>query len=192
MTKRDILVCAAIALSSGFIGALLVRSFPPIQGVFAAGSWSARKFYLTKAAVTGDKPLTACAVGYHMANLAEVFNPSTLQYDTTLGYQEADSGSGPPWYQWGWIRTGRGKDAGVSAATGGGMQNCSLWTSNSHSNGGSAVSLDNWYDGQDPNRRVALDNQILPWTTRRITVGGSNNDQRSFCDVPLKVWCVQD
>ena len=65
-----------------------------------------REFYLTKTSFDGAHALTACASGFHMASLWEIFNVSVLEYDTSLGFTSADSGFGPPTVQNGWIRTG--------------------------------------------------------------------------------------
>ena len=75
-----------------------------------------RKFYLTKTEdYTGSQALSACASGYHMASLWEIFDTSNLRYDTALGASSTDSGSGPPVAVYfglghfegdGWIRTG--------------------------------------------------------------------------------------
>jgi hypothetical protein len=75
----------------------------------------ARKFYLAQGGFTGSQALTACAVGYHMASLWEIFEVSTPRYDTTLGATTDDSGFGPPKFSGvdnlqfvgaGYIRTG--------------------------------------------------------------------------------------
>ena len=44
-----------------------------------------RSFYLTKATHKGFAGETACALGYHMASLWEIHEPSNLSYNTTLG-----------------------------------------------------------------------------------------------------------
>ena len=56
----------------------------------------ARGFYLTTSEHNGANALTACTRGFHMASLWEVFDPTNLAYDTTLGTTDQDSGSGPP------------------------------------------------------------------------------------------------
>jgi len=57
---------------------------------------AARKYYLTQTFHDGNEVLTACAVGYHMASLWEIQDPTSLRYDNILGFNRADSGSGPP------------------------------------------------------------------------------------------------
>src|SRR5437899_259888 len=67
-----------------------------------------RSFYLTKATHKGFAGETACALGYHMASLWEIHEPSNLSYNTTLGLTGKDTGQGPPSGLSGWIRTGYG------------------------------------------------------------------------------------
>jgi hypothetical protein len=71
-----------------------------------ADAKKARKFYLTKTEFTGSQPLTACAKKFHMASMWEIFDVSTLRYDTENGFTLDDSGSGPPTNFFGWVRTG--------------------------------------------------------------------------------------
>ena len=146
----------------------------------AGPTWSARKFYLTKNDFAGNQVLKACAVGYHMASLWEIYDVSTLQYDTTLGQTNDDAGSGPPsTYSQaltaGWIRTG--SRSTPSSATNG-QANCSAWTSNSPSDSGTIVGLNSVWDG--PGNRFPA-----PWL-----VVPMQNPIR--CSAPRKVWCVQD
>ena len=141
----------------------------------------ARRYYLTKDTFDGASALTACAAGFHMASLFEIFDPSALVYDTTLGFTSADSGSGPParvtdpdtgFIVVGWIRTGEGTfGAGVT-----GVANCNAWTSNSHSDVGSTSRLSsNWLDAGHSLSTVS------PW-----------QPVNTYCDGTTRVWCVQD
>jgi hypothetical protein len=59
-------------------------------------SRSTRRYYMTKGSFDGLGASTACASGFHMANLFEMSDPSNLAYDTTLGFTTDDSGDGPP------------------------------------------------------------------------------------------------
>ena len=88
-----------------------------------------RTFYLTKDFHDGSQALTACAPGFHMASLWEIFDPSNLRYDATLGFTRDDSGSGPPQGSFGWIRTGTGATTSNFAGVG----NCNAWQSNAPS-----------------------------------------------------------
>ena len=68
-----------------------------------------KSYYVTKTSHDGSEALTACAEGYHMASLWEIFDTSNLRYDTQLGATAQDSGLGPPSISGlseGWIRTG--------------------------------------------------------------------------------------
>lgn len=130
---------------------------------------TARKFYITPNQYSGRQALTACAAGYHMASLWEIFDFSNLRYDTTLGVTQADSGFGPPNFS-GWIRTGF-FDTGSSTP---GVGNCQAWTSNNNSDQGTIVGIGgfNW---DSPSTRVS------PWSAATRP-----------CDAPISVWCVQD
>lgn len=132
----------------------------------------ARKFYLTKKNFTGSQVLTACAGGYHMASLWEIFDTSNLIYNTGLGLTLDDSGSGPPSNVPGWIRTG-----GLSESQAGfpGITNCNAWTTESDSAFGTIVFLDPLWGIQ---QRIT---NINPWET-----------ENAFCNVPKSVWCVRN
>ena len=62
----------------------------------AANNKGPRQFCLTKTGFNGSQALTACAAGYHMASLWEIFDTTVLRYNTALGLTKPDSGSGPP------------------------------------------------------------------------------------------------
>ncbi len=129
-----------------------------------------RQFYIAPVAVAGNAPLTACAAGYHMASLWEIYDVTELQYNATLGAAQADSGNGPPTGFYGWIRTGA-----LSTVSGGaGGANCDTWTSNSGVDSGTAVILPNGWTSAS----VSL---ISPWFATTQT-----------CSQLLRVWCVED
>jgi hypothetical protein len=127
---------------------------------------ASRKFYLTQDVFLGSQALTACAKGYHMASLWEIFNVSTLSYDTKLGQATQDSGSGPPVIA-GWIRTAF-LDDGTSTP---GEGNCHTWTSAAPGDEGTLVNLAGAW--QSPSSVVA------PWQA-----------SASLCSHALHVWCV--
>lgn len=128
-----------------------------------------RKFYLTQNEFTGSQALTACAEKYHMASLWEIFELSTLRYDTQNGSVTDDSGSGPPSGTQGWVRTGFG--ASNSNLSPPGISNCNAWTTDAGE--GTLVFLDAaWANPSFP---------VSPW--RGAT---------SACIDPSPVWCVQD
>jgi hypothetical protein len=139
--------------------------------VSAEAAKGPRKFYLTQDFVKGSQALNACAEGYHMASLWEIFDTSNLKYDTTLGTTQDDSGSGPPTGFGGWIRTGYAS-SGDSLITG--RDNCFAWTSDSDADRGTAANLTFAWDSQQATR-------IDPWDT-----------SLHACLSLLKVWCVQD
>src|SRR5262249_42610344 len=89
-----------------------------------------RRFYLTPtASFDGSHAPTACAVGFHMANLFEIFDTTNLQYDKNLGFTTADMGEGPPdaanGVGIGWMRTGGTPDSDTIPGVG----NCAAYTS---------------------------------------------------------------
>ncbi len=128
-----------------------------------------RRYYLTATNThTGSQALTACAVGYHMASLWEIHDITGLRYETSLGFTELDSGSGPPTSQQGWVRTG-GTPRNLSGIQG--ENNCLAWESNEQA--GTVVSLTmSW------NAPTVIG---TPWTTTEI-----------LCSDDTRVWCVED
>jgi hypothetical protein len=139
-----------------------------------------RTYYLTQTEHNGSQARTACAAGYHMASLWEIFDTSNLKYNTELGFMQGDSGFGPPTVApglgdifpppLGWIRTGA--IAGSSNAAG--LANCDAWTNASHTVMGSTGFLDARFSDTDLTR-------ISPWAASTAP-----------CDLLRKVWCVQD
>lgn len=125
------------------------------------------KFYITPELVEGNAALTACAAGYHMASFWEISDTSNLKYDTGRGILNADSGSGPPAEQWGWVRTGSFSDGAGQI----GASNCVAWTSNSDARYGTFVFLNpDWGPSA-----------ITAWLASVIN-----------CDYALHVWCVRN
>jgi hypothetical protein len=130
-----------------------------------------RAFYLTQTQYTGGEALTACAAGYHMASLWEIFDPSNLRYESDLGRKNDDSGFGPPTGEVGWIRTG-GPSSGVNV---GGKGNCLAWTTGAGNFSGSLIRLTEEWNDFTPSSRVN------PWSPDATT-----------CQLVNPVWCVQD
>jgi hypothetical protein len=98
------------------------------------------QYYLTNASsYVGSQPKDACAIGYHMASLWEILDPSNLRYNVNLGYYREDIGMGPPSATFGWIRTGYDSDDG--SIHGPGQANCSTWDSGSSGDYGTVVRL---------------------------------------------------
>ena len=131
-----------------------------------------RAFYLTNTEHNGSQVLTACADGYHMSSVWEILDLSNLSYNTTLGFTQPDSGSGPPANTPGWIRTGF-----LSDGTDGnpGSANCQSWMNGG--NFGTSVFLPSAW----ANTTSYPVTNISPWVP----------NTRS-CSNPLRVWCVQD
>ena len=143
-----------------------------------------RRFYLTKGSFQGNRALTACAPGYHMASRFEILDVSVLAYDTSKGLTTDDSGSGPPStaasYEspgpFGWIRTGGASQftnpSGAPGSTAGSASlNCATWSSNSPQAYGTVAYL-----------------------TDRFTAGNDSawSGRPERCDVTSRVWCVQN
>lgn len=132
-----------------------------------AGSTGLRQYYLTKVLKDGSQALTACASGYHMASMWEILDPSNLEYNTTLGYTNADSGQAPPTYI-GWVRTGYDADTGTTP----GQANCSVWTSSNGAAHGTSMKLaSDWSAAQN----------LHVWNYNVTT-----------CDNHRLVWCIED
>jgi hypothetical protein len=117
----------------------------------------------------GNQALTACAEGYHMASLWEIFDTSNLRYNTELGLTRADSGFGPTFSD-AWIRTGFTPSGTLQA----GFGNCQTWTSANGSDGGSTVALQ------------------ADWNSTNVTPISPWRAGAFHCNQLLNVWCVQD
>jgi hypothetical protein len=145
----------------------------PAGAIGPPGACAPRRYYLTPTPHDGAQALTACAAGFHMASLWEIFDTSNLDYDTSLGATKTDSGDGPPSVNggfFGWIRTGGFADNVFLPGEG----NCFAWTSAEAEDEGTMVSLvESW----------AMDPTIVaPWFAQTVP-----------CDTGfIKVWCVED
>lgn len=126
---------------------------------------SRRSFYLTQTSHTGGQAPSACAEGYHMASIWEIYDPTYLRYDTELGLTEADSGFGPPTLRFGWVRTGSNAFE----------DNCQAYTSANSEFTGVTVALTAKNSWTSPAR------ELSPW------VAFDN-----ACHGTPRVWCVQD
>lgn len=158
-----------IAVMLGVAIFLLTTSLMPQQSASAADKRASRAFYLTTTTHTGAQATSACAANFHMASLWEIFDPSNLRYDPTLGATADDSGAGPP-FLGGWVRTGTpALDAGAP-----GEVNCNAWTSSLTLDSGTTAALHfNW---------VIIPGPIVsPWLATQ-----------SGCHMQHPVWCVED
>ncbi len=125
--------------------------------------------YLTTLNYYPNTAKTACAPGYHMASLWELYDISNLTYDyaNPLAYTKADSGSGPPSGWYGWVRTGYESLGSATAGTG----NCLNWTSADPASYGVSVRLSTAWE--------TAPGDIGPWDATSFT-----------CSLVGPVWCV--
>jgi hypothetical protein len=132
---------------------------------------SGKRFYVTQNSdFDGSQALQACATGFHMASLWEIYEVTELRYDRTLGFQNADSGFGPPSGVFGWVRTGWTPEVG-----GTGTANCDVWRSNNSGFSGTMIELPiDW-------ENIELGNEIGSW-----------HSGTAQCDFKTRVWCVQN
>ena len=138
--------------------------------IASADAASGRRFYLTKTGADGSEALQACAQGFHMASLWEIYDISNLRYDRSLGFGLGDSGFGPPAGAFGWVRTGGSPDVATT-----GIANCNVWTSNSAAFRGTLIELPRSWDD------LEFETQIGSW------VAGTGD-----CGSEAQVWCVQN
>jgi hypothetical protein len=142
------------------------------MGALAAqGFVTLRSYYLTDAVYNADQALTACAGGYHMASIWELFDTANLAYAYSHpdAHTKDDSGQGPPAYWYGWVRTGWSSSGSDIA----GIGNCQAWTSTASGEYGSIARLDQEW--------TATPTVVAPWDTRTFYCGGVS-----------PVWCVED
>lgn len=128
------------------------------------------KFYLTDYTEPANQVLTACRSGYHTASLWEIADPSNLEYISLFGQTTSDSGSGPPSYYWGWVRTGYMSSVASTPGTG----NCQAWTSTNGGNYGTRVRLPSDWSGAAKHSS--------PWEAETVTCNNA----------VTRVWCVED
>lgn len=130
----------------------------------------ARRFYLTDGTFDGGQALNACAEGYHMASLWEIYDVSNLVYDTVRGYDDGDVGSGPPTGLFGWVRTG----AALGPIGSIGNANCNGYAPGTTTGSGTFVRLpDSW--------TTSSAGDIDPWAAGA-----------GVCSAPRRVWCAED
>ena len=137
-------------------------------------AWSAAmpgSYYLTASdGYDGDDAPGACAKGYHMASLWEIWDTSNLRYNSQLGYQypDGDCGQGPPTDVLGWMRTGA---TASTSNEGPGRANCSAYTSTTVISGTVVALPDNW---------------SAPDSTMGVWMAGT-----ASCSSSQRVWCVR-
>jgi hypothetical protein len=150
--------------------------------VLLAGARAAdhrRRYYLTTASHKADLAPTACATGFHFANLYELSQPSNLQYayDHPDAYTTEDSGKGPQTEFHGYVRTGN--TLGFTD-DGPGRANCNLWTSYDPTHEGTVARLpENWADPAS-----GAGSPALVWGTPWLVYTAACSSGRQ--------WCVED
>ena len=142
----------------------------------AVESAGPRKFYLSLTVSDGSSALTACATGFHMASIWEIYDPSTLQYawDHADATVTVDSGFGPPATHSGWVRTGSLSHSTEVV----GQANCSAYTSNGFSDYGTRVFLQDYW--LDPGGSVTAV-PGSPWYAYAFS-----------CAFGKGTWCIED
>lgn len=133
------------------------------------GEAQTRQFYLSLSSANGANAGSACALGYHMASLWEIFDLASLRYNTSLGTTRADSGSGPPSGLVGWVRTGF-DNSNVDGRAG--VDNCLHYTTTAGHGTGVQLTVLNWSGASQ---------RISPWEASRVS-----------CSNVAKVWCVEN
>jgi len=175
--RSGLAVVLALALLAAALLALLAlqpeRAAASQPKSVAAVAIPRRQYYLSNDMYTGSGALTACSAGYHMASVWEIYDPSNLEYNSTLGVTYDDSGFGPPTLviASGWVRTG------YSARTANGdigLPNCGAWTSSSSESYGTYLRLVSAWDN-------ASSIDFFIWDA--ATIG---------CNSIWRVWCVAD
>lgn len=157
LTALLLALLSIITNQPSHVAAAVTKSTAPVHGL-----------YLTNGTFDGAHALTACTTGYHMASIWEIHEPSNLRYDTALGFNLADSGSGMPTGYGGWIRTGFVADTSSNVGT----ANCNVWRSGSAPDFGTTVVFEAGFNTGPPSSPL---------------VGNTTS-----CSAPNMVWCVQD
>ena len=139
----------------------------------------ARGYYVTQGTtgIDGSHALKGCAAGYHMASMYEIADTTSLTYRKVLGFNQDDSGFGPPWGVFGWVRTGNvSNNGGSPGLSSGGESNCNNWTSNSSTDYGTMMLI-----LQPMNNLSQPHYSMGPW----VVVADA-------CNFSAFVWCVQN
>ncbi len=179
-----------VNLSAAFPGI----DFPAVEGGSAtAGNFcddgscsrvTRRRFYATTATFVGadaDDPGN-CADGFHFASLWEIFAPSDLKYDSSLGAAPT-SGPGPVSGLAAWIHTGNSD----SAANQMGRANCNGWSSIDVTDKGSVVVLGTNTSGSGGNSMISIGFWDSPSVASSPWIPGY-----FACNQPRPIWCVED
>ncbi len=133
-----------------------------------------RRYYMSFEDADGAAATSACALGFHMASLWEIHDPSHLSYDWTIAgtLSNRDTGPGPVAGIYAWVRTGN-LATGLSGGQPG-RDNCLGWTTNSGGYFGTSAALSIWWD------QPALGGQ--PWVAQSVACSAAF----------MSTWCVED
>lgn len=168
---------AAVALMVLLVMASLLAHISSASSPAVVLTTPARGYYVTigTAGFDGAHALKACTAGYHLASMYEIADTTNLTYRKALGYNQDDSGNGPPWGAFGWVRTGNNATTGGTISSEGHV-NCNNWTSNASTDYGTAmVILEPSYGLSAPHYNMG------PWTVVAVS-----------CDQAYFAWCVQN
>lgn len=138
---------------------------------------AARRYYLTAGLYDGAAASTACASGFHLASVWELYDLGALRYDGPAGEVHVVEAAGPGPYMegsdaYGWMRNGVTQadtlqDPGA---------NCAHWTSSEPGH---------WGQTGAPTRSGIS-------TTYPQTVYGAWFMQPFRCATMIRAWCVED
>ena len=166
--------------ASDFASAIDTYTKAEADALVASAVESARtkRYFLTDAYYPPTSVESACGSGYHMANLFEISQPSSMHYafDDGRAVHNSIIGQGPPTGYRGWIKTGWDSPSTVNTP---GFANCNNWSSVDAGHYGTAARLPPIYS--DPVSTV----WALVWGTPWATLAQP-------CNTNHRVWCVED
>ena len=84
-----------------------------------------KSYYLTQTTHMGNQALTACASGYHMASLWEIFDTSNVRYNTVVGLTQVPIQASARLL----TPAGFAQELWLSAPSRPGLGNCFAWMS---------------------------------------------------------------